>query len=104
MKNLLLEILASRCIVGRRSIHVAKAMGSRLRDDRTNDGDNPASIQRDVERSRARMAGVCANSNEIEALKEDCGEQHSSFHPVRLVARRGRERTGKLHGYWRCPS
>jgi coenzyme F420-0:L-glutamate ligase/coenzyme F420-1:gamma-L-glutamate ligase len=36
---------------------LADAMGRRLRQDRTNDGDDPASIETDVARSRSRIAG-----------------------------------------------
>ncbi|HXV42400.1 MAG TPA: nitroreductase family protein [Anaerolineae bacterium] len=39
-------------------VRLAKAMGGRLRADRTADGDDPADIERDVARSYARLTGA----------------------------------------------
>ena len=55
---------------------LADAMGRRLRQDRTNDGDDPASIETDVARSRLRIAGspvvlvVCLTMEEMDAYSD----------------------------------
>jgi coenzyme F420-0:L-glutamate ligase / coenzyme F420-1:gamma-L-glutamate ligase len=47
-----LTLLQDRAI----KLALADAMGRRLRQDRSNDGDDPASIETDVARSRSRIA------------------------------------------------
>jgi coenzyme F420-0:L-glutamate ligase / coenzyme F420-1:gamma-L-glutamate ligase len=55
---------------------LADAMGRRLRQDRTNDGDDPAAIDEDVARSRARIAGapvvlvVCLTMEEMDVYTD----------------------------------
>ena len=55
---------------------LADAMGRRLRQDRTNDGDDPVSIEADVARSRARIAGapvvlvVCVTMEEMDVYSD----------------------------------
>jgi F420 biosynthesis protein FbiB-like protein len=55
---------------------LADAMGNRLAADRTRDGDDPAAIERDVQRSRARITGapivllVCLTLEEMDVYPE----------------------------------
>jgi coenzyme F420-0:L-glutamate ligase/coenzyme F420-1:gamma-L-glutamate ligase len=55
---------------------LADAMGRRLREDRTKDGDDPAAIERDVARSRARITGapvvlvVCVTMEEMDVYAD----------------------------------
>lgn len=56
---------------------LARAMGERLRTDRTADGDDPAEIERDVARSYARLTGapvlvvVCLTLAEMDRYPDD---------------------------------
>jgi coenzyme F420-0:L-glutamate ligase/coenzyme F420-1:gamma-L-glutamate ligase len=55
---------------------LADAMGQRLRQDRTRDGDDPEAIERDVARSRARITGapvlfvVCATLEDMDVYPD----------------------------------
>jgi len=59
-------------------------MGRRLRQDRTKDGDDPVSIEADVARSRARIAGapvvlvVCVTMEEMD-FYSDAGRARAEF-------------------------
>ena len=58
-------------------LRLADAMGARLKNDRTRDGDDAASIERDVARSRARISGapvllaVCLTMEEMDRYLDE---------------------------------
>jgi len=61
---------------------LARAMGNRLRADRTADGDDPADIERDVARSYARLTGapalivVCMSMRDMDLYPDPRRAQH----------------------------
>ena len=63
---------------------LADAMGRRLRQDRTSDGDDPESIEADVARSRTRIGGapvvvvVCLTMEEMDVYA-DAARAHAEF-------------------------
>jgi len=58
-------------------LSLANAMGGRLRQDRTNDGDSAADIEKDVARSRARITGasvvivVCLSMEDMDLYADE---------------------------------
>jgi len=61
---------------------LARAMGARLRADRTADGDNPEDIQRDVARSYARLTGapvlivICTSMKDMDTYSDSQRNQN----------------------------
>jgi len=71
---------------------LAEAMGDRLRQDRTADGDPPADIERDVARSYARLTGapvvivVCLSMAEMDTYPDPQRNRHEWVMAVQSVS------------------
>jgi coenzyme F420-0:L-glutamate ligase/coenzyme F420-1:gamma-L-glutamate ligase len=92
---------------------LAEAMGARLASDRRRDGDDPASIAEDVERSRARLVGapvlvlVCLTMEDMDNYADEKRRNAEYTMAVQSVAMAGQnlliaaEREG-LGSCWLC--